>query len=284
MRLEERIISPAIETEMKTSYLDYAMSVIVSRALPDVRDGLKPVQRRILYGMSELGVRPDSPHKKRVRTRHGYEVTGTTNHPLLTCVGDAEGRTTLVWKTLARIQAGDWIVMDRSEALWPDEPVDLRPYHPVVPAGSRVERHELPVRLTTDVAVLLGALLAEGTFRKQAVEFTNTVGDFAEAFRATWRRVFPSCRLHEFLREPTSYGKKPFWQMQVVSVQVIAFLRALGLSGKSAEREMPEALLRSPQAVVAAFLRGLFEGDGGVERSGRSLLRVSLSAKNRTGR
>src|SRR3989304_1754720 len=69
--------------------------------------------------------------------------------------------------------------------------------------------------------------------------------------------------------------------MQVVSGQVIAFLGALGLSGKSAEREMPEALLRSPQAVVAAFLRGLFEGDGGVERSGRSLLRVSLSAKNR---
>src|SRR3972149_4073436 len=67
MALEERIISQAIETEMKTSYLDYAMSVIVSRALPDVRDGLKPVQRRILYGMSELGVRPDSPHKKSAR-------------------------------------------------------------------------------------------------------------------------------------------------------------------------------------------------------------------------
>src|SRR3989337_4383627 len=67
MALEERIISQAIETEMKTSYLDYAMSVIVSRALPDVRDGLKPVQRRILYGMSELGVRQDRPHKKSAR-------------------------------------------------------------------------------------------------------------------------------------------------------------------------------------------------------------------------
>ena len=52
---------------MKTSYLDYAMSVIVSRALPDVRDGLKPVQRRILYGTSELGLRPDTPHKKSAR-------------------------------------------------------------------------------------------------------------------------------------------------------------------------------------------------------------------------
>nr|WP_302851663.1 DNA gyrase subunit A [Streptococcus salivarius] len=54
-------------SEMKTSFIDYAMSVIVSRALPDVRDGLKPVQRRILYGMNELGVTPDKPHKKSAR-------------------------------------------------------------------------------------------------------------------------------------------------------------------------------------------------------------------------
>ena len=53
-----------IEDEMRASYLDYAMSVIVSRALPDGRDGLKPVQRRILYAMSELGLRPGSAYKK----------------------------------------------------------------------------------------------------------------------------------------------------------------------------------------------------------------------------
>ncbi len=67
MAVEERIVNRAIEEEMRTSYLDYAMSVIVSRALPDVRDGLKPVQRRILYGMSELGLRPESPYKKSAR-------------------------------------------------------------------------------------------------------------------------------------------------------------------------------------------------------------------------
>jgi DNA gyrase subunit A len=54
----ERIKNVNIEEEMKSSYLDYAMSVIVARALPDVRDGLKPVHRRILYAMSELGARP----------------------------------------------------------------------------------------------------------------------------------------------------------------------------------------------------------------------------------
>ncbi|MDR7481606.1 MAG: DNA gyrase subunit A [Armatimonadota bacterium] len=64
---ELRIISRPIEEEMKSSYLDYAMSVIVSRALPDVRDGLKPVQRRILYAMAELGLRPEAAYRKCAR-------------------------------------------------------------------------------------------------------------------------------------------------------------------------------------------------------------------------
>ncbi len=59
-----KVIPIRISDEMKTSYINYAMSVIVERALPDVKDGLKPVQRRILYGMLELGNRPDRPHKK----------------------------------------------------------------------------------------------------------------------------------------------------------------------------------------------------------------------------
>jgi DNA gyrase subunit A len=67
MATEEKIIGQPIDQEMRTSYLDYAMSVIVSRALPDVRDGLKPVQRRILYGAFEMGLGPDRPYKKCAR-------------------------------------------------------------------------------------------------------------------------------------------------------------------------------------------------------------------------
>jgi DNA gyrase subunit A len=63
----EKIITVGIEEEMKESYLDYAMSVIIGRALPDVRDGLKPVHRRILYGMLELGLEPGKPFKKSAR-------------------------------------------------------------------------------------------------------------------------------------------------------------------------------------------------------------------------
>lgn len=64
---EDRIIRINIEDEMKSAYIDYSMSVIVSRALPDVRDGFKPVHRRILYGMSELGNTSNKPHKKSAR-------------------------------------------------------------------------------------------------------------------------------------------------------------------------------------------------------------------------
>jgi DNA gyrase subunit A len=66
-QIGEKIIKVNIETQMKTAYIDYSMSVIVSRALPDVRDGLKPVHRRVLYGMLDLGVFSNRPYKKSAR-------------------------------------------------------------------------------------------------------------------------------------------------------------------------------------------------------------------------
>ena len=93
--MAEKIIPINIEDEMKTAYIDYSMSVIVSRALPDVRDGLKPVHRRVLYGMSELGVNHNKPHKKSARIVG--EVLGKY-HPH----GD-----TSVYDTMVRM-AQDW--------------------------------------------------------------------------------------------------------------------------------------------------------------------------------
>ena len=63
----ERIVDIDVSSEMQTSFLEYAYSVIYSRALPDARDGLKPVQRRILYSMDEMGIRPDRSHVKCAR-------------------------------------------------------------------------------------------------------------------------------------------------------------------------------------------------------------------------
>ena len=68
----DKVVSIDINEEMKKCYIDYAMSVIVARALPDVRDGLKPVQRRILYSMNEMNLEPNKPYKKSAR------ITGDT--------------------------------------------------------------------------------------------------------------------------------------------------------------------------------------------------------------
>ena len=390
---ESRIVPQPIEKEMRTSYLDYAMSVIVSRALPDVRDGLKPVQRRILYAMLEAGLRPDRPYRKsaavvgdvlkkyhphgdapvyealvrmaqdwsfryplvdgqgnfgsidgdppaamrycltgdalvlteqgleridrlssdgredvarrvlsignklrvaskwfdcgpfptkRVMTRRGYEVTGTTNHPLLVCVPDPDGRPAFTWKTVEHVRPGDRLVLDRSGLMWPERRVNLRMLHPEIHASSRIVRHALPEELTEDFAFLLGALTAEGTLRETTMLFGNTAEEFFLQYREAWARVFPTCRLHIFRRQPNSYGKKEWWTAEVVSQHVLRFLNALGLRGKSAQREVPAVVLRSPRPVVAGFLRALYEGDGAVERSGRSLLRVGLTSKSRT--
>jgi len=416
------VLQVPVEEEMKRSYLDYAMSVIIARALPDVRDGLKPVQRRILYVMRELGLTPDSQHTKsakvcgettanyhphgqevvyptlvrmaqdfnmryplvdgqgnfgsvdgdppaamrycltgdalvrtaeglipigkladlpsppvspspnmlgegeptplshsvgeglgvradretpteaaidvvvrsvggrtqraerwfdcgehptlRVRTRYGYELTGTPNHPVLVCLADATGKPRLAWKTLDTLQVGDYLVIDRGVETHAGTPVDLTLYYPDLSPATR--RHVLPTQLDEPLAFLMGALVAEGTLADDRIEFTCTPSEFADEFVRCWARVFPDCRLHQWLRPPVGFGKRPFWQMQVVSQQVVRLLGNLGLRGRSAERVVPEAILRSPQAVQAAFLRGLFEGDGCVERSGRSLMRVSL--------
>jgi len=217
---------------------------------------------------------------KRVRTRHGLEITGTDNHPLLVFRANAEGVPGFAWKLISQLKHGDVLAIDRSEKLWTKEAVSLAEFYPSLDEKSRTVRHTLPETLTEDLAFLLGALTAEGTIQEHRIEFCNNRGDFADEFIAAWRRVFPTCRLHIGQREPSGYSTQPYLQMQIVSQQVVAFLHNLGLQGKSGERRVPEMILRAPQNVVAAFLRGLFEGDGSVEHSGRSLLRVSLCSQS----
>ncbi|MBK7708336.1 MAG: DNA gyrase subunit A [Acidobacteria bacterium] len=378
-----------IEDEMRRSYLDYAMSVIIGRALPDVRDGLKPVHRRVLWAMHELGNTYNKPYKKSarvvgdvigkyhphgdtavydtvvrlaqdfslrypmvdgqgnfgsidgdnaaamrycvvgktltvtnrglvkigelsdreeitvnvlshhqninsaskwfdcgehpvktVRTKHGFEITGTENHPLLVWETARDNRPRFVWKMIGDLKKGDFLVIDRSEKLWPENELDLASFVPEF-ENPRTVRQQLPKTLGEDLAFLLGALVAEGTLQKDRIEFGNGEGEFADEFVSAFERCFPTCKLHRWLREPNSYGKKKWWQMQVVSQQVVGLLSNLGLDGKSREKQIPAAILASPQKVVAAFLRGMYEGDGAVERSAKSLMRVTLTSVSR---
>ena len=99
-----------IEEEMRTSYLDYAMSVIVARALPDIRDGLKPVQRRILYAISDLSLSATSPHKKSAQRE------GNDDEPFFVSGGFLEVHEDTVTVLADTAERGDEIDLERAEA------------------------------------------------------------------------------------------------------------------------------------------------------------------------
>ena len=120
----DKIIPIALHSEMQRSYLEYAMSVIVGRALPDVRDGLKPVHRRIIYAMHELGLTPDRPFRKCARVvgdvlgkyhPHGdqsvYDALVQTGSGLFDPLSPL-GRTRQFWLGRQRSASGDAVYRD----------------------------------------------------------------------------------------------------------------------------------------------------------------------------
>jgi DNA gyrase subunit A len=380
-----------ITSELQESYLDYAMSVIVARALPDVRDGLKPVHRRILWAMWDSGLTHQAKFRKsanvvgetlgryhphgdvavydamvrmaqdfalrypliegqgnfgsldgdapaamrycvtgdtlvvtdqglipiaavsengsedvsveilskdrtvnraskwfasgehptiKITTHRGFAIQGTGNHPILVWAEEPRtGAPAFQWKLLQNIEEGDIAVIDRTpELLWPDEPVTLTSFHS--PARGRMERKTLPSHLDENLAHILGALVSEGSVNEREIEFCNSDASWITEFKERWRQVFPDCRLHEFKRPPSSFGKKPYRTLEIHARHVVTFLRTIGLLPvKSAAKEIPSLILRSPKNVVAAFVQALFEGDGGVSYSGKmtELSFVSMS-------
>lgn len=367
-----------IEEEVKSSYLDYAMSVIVARALPDVRDGLKPVQRRILYGMWRLGLKHnakfaksarivgsilgyyhphgdapvyealvrmaqefslryplikgqgnfgsidgDSPAQMRycvtgdtlvvthgglipikdispdgsedislsvlshnralhraskwfdssehptlkMTTQRGFSLQGSYNHPILVWRKDSQGKPGYAWKCLQDLKIGDIAVIDRSaDLLWPQAPLSLKRYAPKK-IRPRMQIKILPQKLNEDLAHILGALVAEGTMKEHAIEFCNSDASWIQEFENRWKRVFPDCRLHTFARKANSYGKKPYYTLEIHSRYVIEFLRNIGLAPlKSSQRKIPALILQSPKGVAASFLKAYFEGDGSISK------------------
>ncbi|XOB42124.1 MAG: DNA gyrase subunit A [Candidatus Nealsonbacteria bacterium] len=369
-----------IVEEMKESYIDYAMSVIISRALPDVRDGLKPVQRRILYVMLEDGLRHNAKFRKsatvvgstlgryhphsdqavygaavrmaqdfslrypliqgqgnmgsidnpseyaamryclagdsmivtnrclerideisnkedislnvlsfdqkinsaskwfdsgihpvsELKTFRGYKLKGTNNHPILTLQKDNKGRPIFKWKLFKDIKEGDFAVIDRNnKALWRSKEVSLKQHYPQI-ENKRVVIHKLPSKMNSDLAFLLGSILSEGyvSHKKsgsKSIGFANTDKKFIDVFKKSFKKVFPSCRLHEFERDPVGYSKQKHTVLEIHSRHVIEFFENLGLKSVSAsKKQIPEIIFHASKKSTAAFLKGLYEGDGSI--------------------
>ncbi|MGI8624029.1 MAG: DNA gyrase subunit A, partial [Solirubrobacteraceae bacterium] len=356
-----------LEEEMRSSYLDYAVSVIVGRALPDVRDGLKPVHRRVLYAMNELGLNPTRTYSKcakivgevmgnyhphgdsaiydtlvrlaqdfsmrnvlvdgqgnfgsvddapaaamrycvvggtrvnlergsvriadlaagmaadserdvalsvldrlarpvpasklfhsgdhptlRLRTREGYALTGTENHPLL-CLVDVLGVPMLLWKRLDEIHAGDRVVLNRS----------TRRLGPELDASER------------SLANLLGAFVSEGWASQTRAGFNNVDEEFFGTVLAAYdehvggrryvydRVITSGSRLHELDVE----------DMSSLRASELAFL----VGDRAVGKHVPERVWRSSTRFKQAFLRALFTGDGSSSLLPRKTIQVSYS-------
>ena len=367
----EKIVPIYIEEEMKDSYINYAMSVIVGRALPDVRDGLKPVHRRILYAMKGLNLDHTKAYKKcariigatlgqyhphgdtaiydalvrmvqdfslryplidgqgnfgsidgdaaaamrycitgdsllvtdsglqriakiphhsrvsfnvlsrdnkinhvsewfdsgkhptkKIKTYRGFNLCGSLNHPILTWQSD-KGNPQFKWKLIGDVKKGDYAVVNRNTSLFPKKDLSLQAHYPK--AEKRWGIHNLPRVMTKDFAFILGALVAEGSIGVKQIGFCNNDKEFIKKFKASFKKVFPDCRLHEFLRKPAGYTKKSYTSLEIHSMQVIAFLKNLGLMpGKAKERCVPEIIFQSTKEAAASFLQAYGEGDGSV--------------------
>ncbi|KXK60172.1 DNA gyrase subunit A [Micromonospora rosaria] len=370
MVAHDRIEPVGLEVEMQRSYLDYAMSVIVGRALPDVRDGLKPVHRKILYAMFDSGYRPDRGYVKcsrvvgdvmgqfhphgdsaiydalvrmaqpwslryplvdgngnfgspgndpaaamrycltgdarirtldgtvridqivpdaapssetdielkvrdrngdpvhaskffhsgehptlRLRTREGYELTGTHNHPVL-CLVDVAGVPTLLWKLLAEISPGDRVVLQRSV---PDE------------IGYPMLEH-------VEAAVLAGAFVSEGWASERRAGFNNVDREFFVRVLAAYDLAVGGPR---YVSERVIASGSTLHELDVQDLTALrASVLAELVGARSAAKFVPEFVWQGPAAIKRAFLQALYEGDGSSSLLPRNTIQVSYSTRS----
>ncbi|OHX07425.1 DNA gyrase subunit A [Micromonospora sp. WMMB235] len=366
----DRIEPVGLEVEMQRSYLDYAMSVIVGRALPDVRDGLKPVHRKILYAMFDSGYRPDRGYVKcsrvvgdvmgqfhphgdsaiydalvrmaqpwslryplvdgngnfgspgndpaaamryclaadvrvrtvdgtvrigdvvpdaapssetdvdlkvrdrngdlvrasrffhsgehptlRLRTREGYELTGTHNHPVL-CLVNVAGVPTLLWKLLAEIAPGDRVALQRTV---PDE------------IGYPMLEH-------VEAALLAGAFVSEGWVSEQRAGFNNVDREFFVRVLTAYDLAVGGPR---YVAERVIDSGSTLHELDVQNVSALrASVLGEMVGARSADKFVPEFVWRGPAAVKRAFLQALFEGDGSSSLLPRHTIQVSYSTRS----
>jgi len=183
----------------------------------------------------------------KIETEEGFELEGSLNHPVLTFTLEA-GRPVFKWKLLEKVEVGDFVVINRNNRLDAEEEL-----------------------ITPEEAFLLGALTSE-----KRAGFNNTDEDFFEAVALSAKNSLTD-KLCIYERELKS-GKR-IKELQIHEKRAVARLRELGLRGKSEEKEVPKAVLYSPKRVQRAFLQSLFEGDGSVYETNRSVV-VSYSSKS----
>jgi DNA gyrase subunit A len=360
----------SIEDEIKDSFLSYAMSVIVSRALPDVRDGLKPVHRRVLYAMHDIGLQPNRPYRKsatvvgevlgkyhphgdasvydtlvrlaqpwsmrhplvdgqgnfgsvdgdsaaamrycvtgntlvrtvrgtrriselaevepdseadldvevlnrdgdpvrasklfhsgdhptlKLRTRQGYELVGTENHPVL-CLRDVAGVPMLLWALLEEVEPGDHVVLSRA---------------------SNGENASEDIPKDRKLGLLAGAFVAEGWASEKRAGFNNVDEAYFDEVLGAYDELVGGPR-YVYRRELAS--GKVIHELDVQDMTVFRtspLAEAIGL--RSARKRIPDSVWAGSAVLKKAFLQSAFEGDGSVSLAPRNSVQIVYSTRS----
>lgn len=192
----------------------------------------------------------------RVQTAEGYEVTGTSNHPLL-CLVNLAGVPTLLWKLIEEIRPDDYVVLQRTP------PVELGP------ANWRDAME----------ALLLGAFISEGFMSESRAAFNNVDRDYFNAVVAAYDAVVGGKR---YVAQRTIASGSVLNELDIHDVSALKGTRLGVLCGqRSADKSVPEWLWQSPAAVKRVFLQALFEGDGSCSALPRNTIQGSYSTRSR---
>lgn len=191
-----------------------------------------------------------------VRTVEGYEVTGTSNHPLL-CLVDVGGVPTLLWKLIEEIRPDDYVVLQRTP------PMEFGP----------ADWHD------TMEALLLGAFISEGFVSESRAGFNNLDRDYFNMVVSAYDAVVGGRR---YVSHRTIASGSLLHELDIHNVSALRKTRLGVLSGqRSADKSVPEWLWQTTAAVKKAFLQALFEGDGSCSALPRSTIQVSYSTRSK---
>ncbi|MBD3255276.1 MAG: hypothetical protein GF383_09300 [Candidatus Lokiarchaeota archaeon] len=195
-----------------------------------------------------------------VKTKQGYTIKGSANHPVLCWSTDNNGKPKKIWKTLGVLSENDIIIINR-KGLFPKQNYSTERHIPEVNEnGSDID---FPTEITEDLAFTLGALVAEGSIsdtQQQRLSFNNKNYYYYEKVKQGLLKSFPGISVYE---RDEYKGWKEF---SLHYRDALDFLYSIGLTPvKSDEKEIPFSILRSSKSVVSSFLRGLFEGDGSIQ-------------------
>ena len=303
------IIKQPIEEEVKSAYLDYAMSVIVGRAIPDVRDGLKPVQRRILYAMNELGLYPNKPYKKSARIVGECFVAGTlvnTEKGLKPIEKIERGERVYTQKGLRevtelyimppqplleveletgvvnKVTKGQMFkvfdetltfVWKRADELKEGDYIVLSAKEPIISEYKIINGQ----KIDEDTAYLLGLFLADGWIDKDKRGYKRI------AFGLDDKSVLDKTNeilLKKFGKKENIQHRKNHYILKINGKNINdQLIQALNIENKKSENiSIPEFILQSPKSVVFSFLSGFIDGDGSVHLN-RNVLNITSTSE-----